>query len=332
MKEMNSSVWTLHYPSLPAASALLPIMIAIAILINNVLVLMTFKKMTGLQIQHYFMIGLTIADLMTVLPVSVTSFILLSRKIWLTNHLCAMLGISLNVAIEMTTLMHTAMSAEKCLAISSPLRHRSLSHSKWFRRSTIMSIAFCFLFPAIFNFSLFFANLVRFIFSSAITTCVTDQSNNIISTLCIGVMFTFLPMIMQIITQVYMLVKVKKQRGVTRKQTIKAIKTVVLTVGVYWLFWLPVACQLGFALFGSLPPGWYRFLALQIVQANSATSYIIYYTSLPNFKLSSDRLFGKRTRIIHVQQFNASDQNQTAVNSICIVPRSALVAPVMESM
>ena len=75
MKEMNSSVWTLHSPSLPAASALLPIIIAIAILINNVLVLMTFKKMTGLQIQHYFMIGLTIADLMTVLAVPVTSFI-----------------------------------------------------------------------------------------------------------------------------------------------------------------------------------------------------------------------------------------------------------------
>ena len=124
----------------------------------------------------------------------------------------------------MTTLMHTAMSVEKCLTISLPLRHRWLNHSKRFRGLTIMFIALCFLFPTIFNFSLFFAKLIRFIFSSAITTCVTDQSNNIISTLCIRVMFTFLPMIMQIITQVYMVVKVKKTTRSDSKTNYKGNK------------------------------------------------------------------------------------------------------------
>lgn len=328
---MGNDLWTIYYPALPPYFAVSPIVIIVLILVNNILVLMAFKKMKYLQLQHYFMIGLATADLMTILPSIVCSAILLNRKIWLTEHLCAILGISLNIAIEMTTCVHSAMSVEKCLAISYPLRHRLLSKSKWFKYATCLVIIFCFIFPVTFNFALYLTNKVKFMFSPQIITCVTDQSENLISLLCIGVMFTFIPMIMQLATHIFMYVKLKKQRGANRKRMGKAMKTVVMTVGIYWIFWLPVACQIAFLVFVNwTAPTWYRFLAIQVVQANSAMSLLIYTSSLPNFSILPSR-FNKNTarRFIHVQPASRTDNGNsgTYVTAISINPRRANVSP-----
>lgn len=75
--------WTLSHTTLPSELAALQIAIIIFILVGNVLVIITFKRMRALKIQHYFMIALSVTDIVTGLNHCVSAAIMIAGHVWL---------------------------------------------------------------------------------------------------------------------------------------------------------------------------------------------------------------------------------------------------------
>ena len=59
------SNWRLYYPFVPTYPRLFCILNIVFILVGNLLVIIIFKRMRNLQLQHYLVIGLSAVDMIT---------------------------------------------------------------------------------------------------------------------------------------------------------------------------------------------------------------------------------------------------------------------------
>lgn len=103
----------------------------------------------------------------------------------------------------------------------------------------------------------------------------------------VGFLFAFIPLIIQFVTHVLMLCVVRNVRGSNRKNAIRAMKTVLLTVGTYFLCWVPTAVYFILNLLpNTKPASWFIFMTGEILLFNSGMGCIIYTASLPMFRTS----------------------------------------------
>lgn len=270
---------------LPRELAAVPLIIDIFILVNNILVLITFKRMQSLRPHHHFMIGLAMADLMAVIPVAILAGILVNGEIYLTKFICDLMGVVTTITFEVNSLVHSAMSIEKCISVVSPIKHRNFAKSKDVKKVTAAIITCCFLFPLLFNVILKSVGVVDFRFHSAIPQCILTNENGSPSYHLTVVLFVVSPMVIQVITQAIIFNRIKRMRTMTKNKVIKAIKTLSLTLGVSYTCWTPtLVLQVWVVAVVNDPPGWFIFMGVQILMANSGTSGLIYYTNLPNFR------------------------------------------------
>lgn len=287
--EMNDSndnpTWIQYRTPLQAELAVIPIVVNLFILGSNIAVLDTFRRrFRQLHNQHYFMVGLAVADLMTLIWASVSLTILLQGEIWLKPLHCNILGIEMTRTIETTTCLHMAMSIEKCIAITNPVAHRSFSMRNDSKAIILSVIAFSFIFPAVYSIALLSSDIIYFVFDPFTVACTIGSSMQIL--LSVGTVFMFLPLATQLVTHIIMYDRVRRMRGLNKKRNIRAIKTVVLTVGLYWLCWAPLVIQFVWIASGYKdPPGWFVFTCIQMLHLNGGASIIIYSVSLPEFKL-----------------------------------------------
>ena len=281
----NSSNGNLHRTTLSGNLAIIPICIIIFILASNVTVLCVFSRWSKqLQIQHYFMVGLAFADLMTIPPYIVSLIILIRGELWLTNHQCNWLGIAMTMTIEATACIHSLMCIEKCASVLKPIEHKICSSRRSSKLVAIGEVLGCCLAPLVFNLILLHSNKIYFVFDPFAPTCTIGSSIDILLT--VGVAFMFLPMLIQIFTHALIIAKLFKLTGVSRARAFRASKTIFMTVGIYYLCWAPVASQFIWIAGGkSNPPGWFVFVSLQILQMNSGMSLVIYVVTLPHFKV-----------------------------------------------
>ena len=127
LRSMNSSSGLKLFESvMPKPLAAIPGILIPAILVANILNLVTFKRMKKMKLQHYFMSALSIVDLMTLSAV-VPSFIGLWRgHLWLSVDHCKIISILSNIFVATTDWLHCVICAERCYSILKPLSHRTL--------------------------------------------------------------------------------------------------------------------------------------------------------------------------------------------------------------
>lgn len=279
--------WSLYYPSLPTPLGVLYILILLFILVANFLVIITFKRMRNLQIQHYFMMGLCAADLITALNPCVSASILFSGRVWLTDGLCNVLGLLLSVTLEITVLLHCALFIEKCISVRMPLWHRKVSQSA--NRTLLIggTLSTCFLMPTCVTTFLAFYDLSIFEFYPDITTCFMSLNSNWVPGILTIMLFCFFPLIIQVTSSVLIVQTIRSMRAATKKRTIRAARTLATTVGLFYICWMPSIVILVWEIstldYGV--PDWFQFFAYQIITVNSGMSVIIYSLTLPGFSL-----------------------------------------------
>lgn len=240
------------------------------------------------------MIGLVIADFFTLIPTAVLAGILINGEITLTSFLCDLMGVVLTMTFEVTAFVQSAMSIEKCISIVSPIKHRNFAKSRHVKKITGTIVAICFLFPLIFNVAMKSVGVVDFGFQPDIPQCALTNDNGAPSYQLTVVLFVLSPMVMQMITHAIIFTKIKRMRTMHKNKVIKAMKTLSLTVGIYYICWMPtLIIQIWVVVMGKDPPGLFIFAGIQILMANSGMSGIIYYTNLPNFRQAFTYALGR---------------------------------------
>ena len=133
--------------SLRVAFIVVPLTISLLIVISNILVFIRFKRMRNFQACHYFMIGLAVADMMTLIPYSQVTAAIAHGCVVTSKEACCWFGVFTIITIGITMWLHSIMSIKKCLSVCKPLCHRSNTKHKNFQWAVIGIIAVCVLVP-----------------------------------------------------------------------------------------------------------------------------------------------------------------------------------------
>lgn len=293
---LNNSTWTLHTSLLPTVIRVLQCVIFLLILVNNILVLTIFRKIKNKQTQHHFMIGLSFADLLTLLPYSTVIYTSLNGSIWLISELCDMIGIVFMASTSITSWIHSAMCVEKCFSILQPVKHRKFINSKGSLYFTVGSLIFFFSFPFALSITLTHLGVKRIFFSPYVCCLAFDL--DVVAMAVWGTLFLFMPMAIQIVTHILILrvaranSRIRKARGL--RSNLKVMKAVFLTLGLYYCCWLPLIVGV---ILDTIPgfksPVWYEAVRVNTLVANSGMSFFIYASQLRIFRKQLRETFVK---------------------------------------
>ena len=179
---INTSLWQLYYPSVKRQFTAIPSFTALAILINNVLVLKSLRLMEirgQFRRQHYFLVGLAFADLMTLLANTVAAATLIAGKIWLTNGLCVLLGLIADSSLQITACIHTLMCLERCVTILSGFRQLQCIAQTYAKCIVIIAVLMCFVLPIAVHVSLLISQIEFFEFYSTIPLCAYRSNETV---------------------------------------------------------------------------------------------------------------------------------------------------------
>ena len=104
----------------------------------------------------------------------------------------------------------------------------------------------------------------------------------------LGLLFAFvLPFVIEVTLNFHIINIVRQMRSTTSTRTLKAVKTVLMTLSGYYICCIPMAVLTvwkGIVLTSAEPAEWLVFLAVQSLMLISGMSGIIYYLTLPDFK------------------------------------------------
>ena len=283
--------WRLYKTMLPREVGVIPLAVSLYILVNNILVLVTFRRMRTLQIQHYFMIGLALADLQTLIPYSISTYVLIRGQVWLTPTLCNILGVEIIVTICTTTWLHSTMCIEKCLSILKPIQHRAFTVQREAKKYAKGLIIMSFAVPQALCFAYSFCDLIVISFRPYTGFCSFETDLNFL--LLVVSFFVVAPIFVQIITHLLMLKVIRSLQGSNKSRTLLAIRTVGVTLGVYWMCWIPFVVDFVWTIIPNIDPSpdWMEFLTGTGVFLNSGMSCIIYNVCMPSFRKQFHDLF-----------------------------------------
>ena len=101
---------------------ILLLLVYLCVLAANILVLATFRKMAKLATQHFFMIGLAVVDLLTLISNSVTIVTLGRGSITMTGGICHSLA-ELDITVTgVTTWTQSSVCIDNAFQLFSPYR------------------------------------------------------------------------------------------------------------------------------------------------------------------------------------------------------------------
>lgn len=289
---MNSSLWTYHEVPVPSELTVLPVIIIILIIVTNLLILLTFKRIKKLQLQQYLMVCLAVVDMLTVLP-HLSGVVGFCRGyLYLTDSLCKMLTVTNHSLIAATTWIHCAICIDKCCSVLKPLEHKV-----FMTRYDPPKIAIGF---SIIAFSIILAiiapsilsGFVKAVFDQSVSSCMLRVDAHFFCV--IGTILIFAPLIIVLVTHVVILNKIRKSSTRRRRSIKRAMKTVALTVGIYYLCWTPIIVNItwwALPMFDSEPPLMLEFMCSYLIVANSAMNFFIYVMTIRDFNRQFRAMF-----------------------------------------
>ena len=137
------------------------------------------------------------------------------------------------------------------------------------------------------QFVVWYFRQISYYFDPYVPYCIADLGDKGGAGLIMALLMAIvLPCLIELTLNGHIILKIKRMRSTTKARTLKAVKTVLLTLGIYYLCWIPMGVWTVWDFISPHvhPPGWFNFLAVQVVALNSGISGVIYYYTLPNFK------------------------------------------------
>ena len=113
----------------------------------------------------------------------------------------------------------------------------------------------------------------------------------------IGILFVGLPLTTQLITNAVVIRQISQLRGRIRARKFKAIRTVLLTLSIYYSCWLLGIVEAIWSVLpvSKRPPLWMEFVIYNILFSKGGMSYLIYIYSLKDFRGNSNRICSTNT-------------------------------------
>ena len=115
---MNQSKWTRYDSEAPRGLAVVNMTVYFSIVTTNILILVTFKRMRRVLLQHRLMICLAVVDLLTVLPQLPTMVTLWTGSLSLTETLTNLISIGIHTFLCLPPLGYTALYVSRNVALS----------------------------------------------------------------------------------------------------------------------------------------------------------------------------------------------------------------------
>ena len=300
MQNSTSSIWTYNESYWVKEVAIIPITVILLIVINNIVVLTTMRKVAPLKIKHYLSMCLAVADLLVTIPYSVISSNILKGYVWLTPDLCDVIGVVNLVCLGAVTWIHSLMCIERAVCVLFSVTHRQLETNKKAKHIVCLSVIACYLLLITLCLCLLFSKAMTFSFIPSIPSCSVNMLPKLM--VVYGCLYNALPMSIQLVTSV-MIVRFMKQRvnRGRRPSLKKAMKTITLILGVFYICSLPTVVYIIWDLIAaeSSAPEWLNFAAGCGLFLNSGTSSVIYLRSMPSFK---EALMARRKKLTVVVQ------------------------------
>ena len=283
----NRTSQIIYKVALPSEMAVVCATVDIFILLSNALTILTFRKLKDLKIQHYYMIGLIGSDLTILIVNTIATVFFILGEIRMTDTTCFLLGSLFVVAAAITAMIHTCFSIDRWVSVAYPTTYRNLSSSKKFHKLTIIVITMIHIIPWPLLFLTWYTEQVNFYFEPYVPFCIRESGEKGNVGVYVGLIIKLvLPCLIEVPSNTYIIWKITMLKGANKARTLKAVRTVLVTLGVYYICWLPMCVWTMWDIVspnkGS--PGWLRFSAIQILNVNSGMSFLIYYLTLQNFR------------------------------------------------
>ena len=282
----TSSALQLYQVALPPEAAVVNIFVNIFVLVSNLLAVMTFRKLEKLYIQHYFMLGLIGSDFGALIVNLVSTVMLLTQEIWLTETMCFLLSLLNVLARGTTAMLHTCLSIDRGMAVAFPITYRNINLNVP-HKLTVIGIIVISLLP---GFSIYLSWIFKqsgVYFDAYIPYCLDKAGELGGAGEVIAMFYTIImPFLIEVPLNSYVIWRISTMQGSNRTRTLNVVKAVLVTLGAYYLCWLPCGVWFVWNIANPHVPisGWFRFFALQILSLNSGMGCIIYYFMLPKFK------------------------------------------------
>ena len=291
MNNASSSYWQQYETAMLALASAVCMAVDIFILLSNILVMLTFKKLhllNKLRLQHYYMIGLIGTDLMVFGINAIVTVILLLGKIWITETVCFWLACLLRVQGYATSMIHIGLSIDRWTMVIFPVKYRNLVSSSRFHTLAKHSIWLIHIVFVTLLFIMWNLNKLTFYFHPHISYFLLMSTRNNTLLIVLAKMFVhyILPLLIEIVLNVHIVWKITLLKGANCTRILKAVRTTLVTVGVYYVCLLPTLFNAILSATTTVDIGWFSFACIQIVFANSGMSCVIYYFTLPDFQNS----------------------------------------------
>ena len=288
-------VWMTYISHLPPALTIVPLSVLVFILVTNILILITFNRFQHLHLQHYLVIGLCLADAFTLAPTAIMSWTIANGSINSSDTGCGFMGLLFSITIGSTTWMHSAMSIERLVSVTMPVRHRLVVAAYNPKKLASVAISICLLSPMLSNIVLFYAGILDLNFHPYLPMCKVEKDLYFYCT--IGILFVGLPLTTQLITNAVVIRQISQLRGRIRARKFKAIRTVLLTLSIYYSCWLLGIVEAIWSVLpvSKRPPLWMEFVIYNILFSKGGMSYLIYMYSLKDFRRNSNRICNSNT-------------------------------------
>ena len=280
------SNWTLYQIDTPKEYAMVCFSVNIFIIVSNILVILVFIKMGKLQLQHYFMLGLVCSDLAIFIQNSIIIGFLVMGEVWMNNSMCFALGSASISAASSTSLIHSAMAMDRWISITYPFKYRAFRQKPKSKRIVIAVIILIYTLPTPLLYLTWRTKQISFYFDTYVPYCIADVGDKGLWGLMLAAVLSIvIPFMVQVFTNIRILTKIAKAHGMGRKQVVKAVKTVLTTLAVYYICWLPMGVwTLWDFVSVTHPAGWYGYFAVQMMVLNSGMCFLIYYNTLKRFR------------------------------------------------
>ena len=278
----NDSTWTVYALGLPKWYAVIPTIFTVMIIVNNVLVLVTLNKVNRKSFQDIFMMGLAAADLITALPLAATSGSFMIGYNVITDEICPVYAVYTTACVATTTWLHSMICIDKCLSIVRSVWHKLFAEKRTTRNFVNIILVTVFVFPLAYFGVLSILNVFQPTSTSRMAGCIFVIDWSFV--LCSFIPFGVMPLTTELVTYALIVRQIRKLDARRRKSTIKAYKTVTLTVGVYYLSIVPVSITSAVRAASIDIPIFIEYAATQAVCLNSAVNFWIYLTTLPRFQ------------------------------------------------
>ena len=284
----NRTSWTqLHTVTLPEELAAVCVAADVFILLSNIMVLLTFNRLGKLTIQHYLMLGLVGSDLTMLIGNAMLTIFVFMREVWLTDIGCFLVGCLTVTAAMITASIHICLSIDRWVTVAYPYAYREYSMNQKSKRMALVVILLIHVFPGPALFLTWWFDQLKFYFDPLVAYCLADfgakGGAGLILSSAVSIVF---PCFIEVPAYTYIIWRISKMKGTNRCHIVKAVRTVLVTLGVYYICWLPMGIWVVWDIVSPdlHPPSWFPFFTIQMLVINSGMSCIVYYFTLPKFK------------------------------------------------